>query len=88
LIAYIIGRRLGTQRTVFGHPAGSFDRLLWAEIDLEPAAAASKMLLTLAVLVGEMALLNCQLARRGGRGIPVILGIIFVGGLSFLIWQA
>ena len=88
LIAYIIGRRLGTHRTVFGNPAGSFDRRLWAEIDLEPAAAASRMLLTLAVLVGGMALLNWQLVRRRGRGVPVILGIIFVGGLSFLIWQA
>ena len=88
LIAYIIGRRLGTQRTVFGNPAGSFNRQLWSEIDLEPAAAASRMLLTFAVLVGGMALLNWQLVRRGGRGIPVILGIIFVGGLSFLIWQA
>ena len=88
LIAYIIGRRLGTHRTVFGNPVGSFDRQLWAEIDLEPAAAASRMLLTMAVLVGGMALLNWQLVRRRGRGIPVILGIIFVGGLSFLIWQA
>ena len=44
--------------------------------------------MTFAVLVGGMALLNWQLVRRGGRGIPVILGIIFVGGLSFLIWQA
>ena len=87
-LAYILGLRLGTQRTIFGNPASSFNRQLWSEIDLEPAAAASRMLLTFAVLVGGMALLNWQLVRRGGRGRPVILGIIFVGGLSFLIWQA
>jgi ABC-type dipeptide/oligopeptide/nickel transport system permease component len=63
LIAYIIGRRLGLQRAAFGNPVGSFDRQLWAEIDLQPEAAASRMLLTLAVLVGGLALLNWQLVR-------------------------
>ena len=87
LIAYIIGRRLGVQRAVFGNPAGHFDPRLWSQIDLEPEAVASRMLLTMAVLVGGLALLNWQLVKRRGRGIPLLLGIIFVGGLSFLIWR-
>jgi peptide/nickel transport system permease protein len=88
LIAYIIGRRLGVQRTVLGNPVGNFDRRLWSEIELEPAAVASRMLLTLAILVGGLALLNWQLVKRWGRGIPILLGIILVGGVSFLIWRA
>jgi peptide/nickel transport system permease protein len=88
LIAYIIGRRLGVQRAVFGNPVGDFDRRLWSEIDLEPTAVASRMLLTIAILVSGLALLNWQLVKRRGRGIPVLLGIILVGGVSFLIWRA
>jgi peptide/nickel transport system permease protein len=88
LVAYIIGRRLGVQRAVFGNPVGDFDRRLWSEIDLEPAAVAARMLLTMAILVGGLALLNWQLVKRLGRGIPVLVGIFFVGGLSFLIWRA
>jgi peptide/nickel transport system permease protein len=88
LVAYIIGRRLGVQRAVFGNPVGDFDRRLWSEIDLEPAAVAARMLLTMAILVGGLALLNWQLVKRLGRGIPVLVGIFLVGGLSFLIWRA
>jgi len=88
LVAYIIGRRLGVQRAVFGNPVGDFDRRLWSEIDMEPAAVAGRMLLTMALLVGGLALLNWQLVKRVGRGIPVLVGIVLVGGLSFLIWRA
>ena len=46
------------------------------------------MLLTLGVAVGGLALLNWLLVRRRGRGIPLLLGLVLVGGISFLIWRA
>ena len=87
LIAYLIGRRLGVYRGFSGNPAGSFDRRLWAEIDLEPEAVASRMLLTLAFLVGGLALLNWRLVKRRGSGIPMLVALFLVGGISFLIWR-
>lgn len=88
LIAYLVGRRLGIYRGFAGNPAGSFDRGLWVQIDLHHEAVAARMLLTLAVLVGGLALLNWQLVRRRARGIPLLVGMVLVGGLSFLIWRA
>ncbi len=86
LIAYLVGRRMGAFRTVFGGPSGHYDRRLWAEIELEPWQAAWLMLLTMAVIVGGLILINWLLVKRTGRGIPTLIGIIVVGGLSYLIW--
>ncbi len=87
LIAYLVGRRLGIHRGFAGNPAGSFDRRLWVQIDLQPEAVAARMLLTLAVVVGGLAISNWLLVRRRSRGIPLLLGLVFAGGLSFLIWR-
>ncbi|MFQ5942732.1 MAG: ABC transporter permease [Anaerolineales bacterium] len=88
LTAYLIGRRLGVYRGFSGNPAGSFDGRLWAQIDLEPEAVASRMLLTFAVLVAGLVLISWLLTRRLGRGIPLLIGIVLVGGVSFLIWRS
>ncbi len=87
LIAYLVGRRLGVYRGFSGNPAGSYDRQLWSQIDLQPEAVASRMLLTLAVVVGGLAILNWLLVRRRARGIPMLVGLVLVGGISFLIWR-
>ena len=87
VLAYFIGRRMGVYRGFSGNPAGSFDRRLWAEIELNPEDVALRMLLIFVVIVGGLVLVNWFLSKRFGRGIPTLIGIVVVGGLSYLIWR-
>lgn len=86
LVAYFIGRNLGTFRSVIGSRSGimGVDHRMWEQAGVSPGGVAGQTLLALAAGAALVALAHWGLNRTVRRQIPIWLAVPLTAGLAYL----